>query len=95
MTASIVLVVIGLILYRVAGMCFEYLHRKRERRSYAILSYILLFATLISAGVFITGILYFVFDTDILWTLFASIAVAILAAWDLARIAKRARRQKI
>ena len=93
MTASIVLVVIGLVLYRVAGMCFEYLHRKRERRSYMILSYILLFATLISAGVFVTGIIYFVFDTNILWTLFLSIAGAIIIAWDLARIAKRARRR--
>ena len=95
MAASIVLVIIGLVLYRVAGMCFEYLHRKKERRPYAILSYILLFSTLISAGVFAAGILYFVFDTHFFWTLSASIAVAVLIAWDLARIAQRARGQRI
>jgi hypothetical protein len=93
MGASIILVVIALVLYHIAGMCFEYLHRKRERKLYIVLSYILLFSALISAGVFVAGILFFVFNTDLCWTLMGSVVGAIFVAWDLARIARRARQR--
>jgi hypothetical protein len=92
MAAAILLVALALILYRVAAFSLEYLSRKKEKKVYAALSYLLFFAVMISAGVFAAGMLYFIFKTDFWWTLAASFAVAALAAWDLIRIARRARK---
>jgi|GEM_PF-1784823 hypothetical protein len=92
MIAAITLVVLALILYRIAGAAFKYLHRRKEEPMFRILSYVILFSTLICAGFFVAGVLYFVFKTKLLWTLFGSVAAALLAAWDLVRIARRARK---
>lgn len=92
MAAAIILVVLALILYRVAGLSLEYLSRKKEKKVYAALSYILLFAVMVSAAFFAAGFFYFVFKTEFATTFFAGLGVALLVSWDLIRIARRARR---
>lgn len=91
MTAPILLVALALILYRIAALSLEYLSRKKEKKTYAALSYILFFAVMGSAGIFVAGLLYFTFKAGFWPALAASLTASALAAWDLLRIAKLAR----